>query len=281
MRVIEWDRGRLDDLVTLADDTLAPENLSPDELAAGCWDDPGVVLGTAKGEGVLAGVVRAWDSYRIGFVSLVAVQPAARRLGLATALFDEFETWAFDQGAAEVRIGGGVPFYFWPGIDVRLTAMLCLAEAAGYEPDGLAVNLSCPTTFRAAPPEGIEVRRLVADEDVATALSFAEADHPEWVAELQRGIEQGGAFAAFADDEVAGFGCHSVCRAGWIGPMATSSRRRHGGVGSAVLGELCRDLMVAGFTDAEISWVGPVRFYVKAAGASVSRTFAAYGKKRR
>jgi hypothetical protein len=62
--------------------------------------------------------------------------------------------------------------------------------------------------------------------------------------------------------------------------MATTPGRQHGGVGSALLSELCRDLMVAGHADAEICWVGPVGFYAKAAGASVSRVFRDLGKDR-
>jgi hypothetical protein len=44
-----------------------------------------------------------------------------------------------------------------------------------------------------------------------------------------------------------------------------------------LLSELCRDLMVARFQMAEISWVGPVRFYAKA-GAAVSRSFRTFLK---
>jgi hypothetical protein len=62
--------------------------------------------------------------------------------------------------------------------------------------------------------------------------------------------------------------------------MATATRRQARGIGSALLGELCRDLMVAGHTDAEICWVGPARFYAKAAGATVSRVFQTSGKRR-
>jgi hypothetical protein len=55
--------------------------------------------------------------------------------------------------------------------------------------------------------------------------------------------------------------------------MATDARRQHGGVGTALLGALCADLAAEGIAEAEIAWVGPVRFYAKAAGARVSRVF--------
>ena len=55
--------------------------------------------------------------------------------------------------------------------------------------------------------------------------------------------------------------------------MGTDPTRQHGGVGAALLGQLCRDLQAAEFSSAEIAWVGPVSFYAKAAGAKVSRVF--------
>ncbi len=55
--------------------------------------------------------------------------------------------------------------------------------------------------------------------------------------------------------------------------MATDSTRQHGGVGSASLACLCEDMQASGTSEAEIAWVGPVRFYAKAASARVSRVF--------
>jgi hypothetical protein len=75
-----------------------------------------------------------------------------------------------------------------------------------------------------------------------------------------------------------GFACHSVNRAGWIGPMATDPRWGRGGIGASLLSALCQDLMIAGRRDAEIAWVGPVGFYAKTAGAAVSRVFRSYVK---
>lgn len=286
MDVVEWGRERADDLAALCDDTMADEKLTPDELLACCWDDPGVVFARPGGEAVASAVLRRWGDFSVGYLKLLAVHPGARRLGHGRQLLSQVEEWAFDQGAAQLRMGGSAPFYFWPGIDFRQTAMLCLAEAAGYEADAASFNMSCPTTFRAKPPAGVEVRRVIDDADARAVLAFAADEWPQWEAELERGVEQGGAVAAFhtgpddAGGAVLGFACHSVCRAGWVGPMATTAKRQAGGIGSALLGELCRDLMVAGHTDAEICWVGPARFYAKSAGATVSRVFQMVGKKR-
>ncbi len=91
--------------------------------------------------------------------------------------------------------------------------------------------------------------------------------------ELDRAVGLGTAFAARnADGATIAFACHSVNRAGWIGPMATDPTLQHGGVGSAVLAAVCADLDRIGLASGEISWVSNLRFYGKC-GARVSRVF--------
>ena len=110
-------------------------------------------------------------------------------------------------------------------------------------------------------------------ETGAGAHDFATEAYPHWVPELDRAVELGTAVAARdGSGHTIGFACHSVNRAGWIGPMATDPTLQHGGVGSAVLAGLCADLDERGITTGEISWVSNLRFYGKC-GARVSRVF--------
>jgi mycothiol synthase len=73
-----------------------------------------------------------------------------------------------------------------------------------------------------------------------------------------------------------GFACHSVNRAGWVGPIGVDPAHQRGGVGAAMLSALCTDLQAAGHADAEIAWIGPIGFYAKTAGAAVSRAFVTH-----
>jgi GNAT superfamily N-acetyltransferase len=279
--VTELDRLGIGDLFALVDDALPGERFTADELLAGCFEDPGVVLWLPDGSGAASAVTRSFGDTVIAWIRLVAVAPDARRHGRGRALLAAAEAWAFDRGAGEIQLGGSAPFYFWPGVPGDAMEMLCLAEAGRYDAAGGELNMSIPTSFRAPTPNDVTLRRIVDDADAEAVVEFTDARWPWWVAELRRGIEQGGCHAAFDahDRAVLGFACHSVNRAGWIGPMGTETERRGRGVGHALLGALCTDLMTANFRDAEIAWVGPVRFYAKA-GARVSRMFRLYRKRK-
>jgi GNAT superfamily N-acetyltransferase len=270
-----WSRERASQLADLVDRALPNEGLTADELAFCCWHGEAAVLASESGHGAIAVNVADEGPRRIGFVKLAVVEPGTRRQGHGRALLDAAQEWAFDRGAAEVRVGAAPPFYLWPGCDVEHLAALCLFESAGYWAVGAELNMRCSTSFRAAPPDGARMRRVVDTDTTQAVLALVRREWPNWEDETVRGIELGSCFAALSTDDGAalGYASHSVNRRGWIGPMATDASRQHGGVGSALLACLCEDMQVQGLDEADIAWVGPVRFYAKAANARVSRVF--------
>ena len=299
MVVEEWGRERAVDVTALVAEAMPAEELSVDELLAVCWDDPapddpgdpvGTVLVVADGGrpiGVAVAIVRtlgdAPAQVRLAWLKLIAVHPDHRRRGIGHELLGAVEAWAWAQGATELHLAGSPPFYLWPGIDATATEMLCLVESRGYRDIGSDVNMALGTGFRADPPEGVTTRRIVHDVDVAHIDELVGAHWPEWLDETRRAVEHGcchGAFVIGDDGERAvGFACHSVNRAGWLGPMGTDPDLQQGGVGSALLAQVCRDLQIAEFDATQISWVGPARFYAKN-GATISRVFRRYRLRR-
>lgn len=273
-----WDRARADDLSALLDESFPDESLTHDEVVACVYEDGGAVLGFADGDGAVA--VSALGAQ--GFVKALAVAPRARGEHRGRQLLDAAEAWLFDNGCDRVLPGPSAPFYLWPGVDVRWTGALALFESAGYAPVGANLNMSYPSTFRADPPASVEVRRVLESGDVEATLKLCDAHWPHWGPETRRGIDQAGAFAAVerASGDVIGFVCHSVNRTGWLGPMATDPSRQRGGVGSSLLAAVATDVRELGRADVEVAWVGPVRFYARAAGASVSRVFRVVVKRR-
>ena len=268
-----------DDLLALIERALPGENLSVDDLLGVCWDTeegPSIVLGDDTG------AASASVRHGLGAVQLLVVDPGARREGRGRALLDEATTWAFDNGAGHLMIGAAPPWYLWPGIDLRWTAGLVLAESAGFAPQGAALNMTCSTSVRIAPPSGVTIRRVVEDVDATAVLDLCvRAFAPAWRKEAARGIEHGACHAAFDErGALLGFAAHSVNRAGWFGPTGVDPEKQRSGVGGPLLGACLQDLRVAGFDDCEISWIGPVGFYAKAAAAAVSRTFQLVGKQK-
>jgi len=270
-----------DDLLALVDAAMPGEHLSTDDLLGVCWDDSGLGPGAVLGDEVGAVSVAVRDG--IGAVQLLAVHPDARREGRGRRLLDEATAWAFDNGAGFVTIGAAPPWYLWPGIDLRWTAGLVLAESAGFVDRGAALNLSCPTSVRIAPPDGVAVRRVVDDADAAAVVALCQrAFAPAWQHEARRGIDHGACHGAFdaTSGELLGFAAHSVNRAGWFGPTGVDPERQRGGIGGPLLAACLHDLRVAGFERCEIAWIGPVGFYAKAANAEIGRVFRITGRKK-
>lgn len=282
-----WGSERINDLTALWNVAAPGEPLTADELAGVCFDDPGVVLATPDGRAVVAAVIRTHPSPRlVGHVRLVVVHPDARRQGLGRQLVQAAERWMVDRGATVMVLGAEAPVYLWPGVDATNVAAQCLAESAGYASTGSEINMALPAAFRAPTPDGVVVRRLTDDSDVAATRSLVAAVWPEWLVEFDLGVAAACVHGAFVDPATLagdvppvalGFCAHSVLRTGWLGPMGTDPDRRGGGVGSALVSAVATDVMVAGLTDVEISWVGPVRFYARL-GATVSRSFRSYAK---
>jgi len=261
-------------LLALVEESMPGEGLTEDDLLGVCFDDSSLGVSTVLGDDAGAVSVAVRDG--VGAVQLLCVHPDARREGRGRRLLDDATAWAFDNDAQLLTIGAAPPWYLWPGIDVRWTAGQVLAESAGFRLDGAAVNMSCPTSVRVPAPEGVSLRRIVTDDDAALVLALCErAFQPAWRHEAGRGIEHGACHGAFdaATGELLGFAAHSVNRAGWFGPTGVDPTKQRRGVGAPLLAACLLDLKVAGFDRCEISWIGPTGFYVKAAGAEISRVF--------
>jgi GNAT superfamily N-acetyltransferase len=255
-----------DELAALVDAALPDEGLTAADLETCCFGPETEILGERTAAAALK-VAGAGDT-AMAWLLLLAVHPDRQRKHRGRFLLDAAVDRARQRGAVELHVGNTFPRYVWPGVDFQFTAALALFEAARFEPTGAECNMVIATGFRADPLPGVTVER----ETSAGAVDFAERKYPHWVDETGRAVERGTCFAARAGGDTVGFACHSVNRAGWIGPMATDPERQHAGVGRALLGAVCADLERRGHAVADIAWVGPVGFYAKC-GARVSRVF--------
>jgi mycothiol synthase len=255
------------------------------------------VVAEAAGEvtGACYGSLRARPGRAtLGYIDLLAVAPSGTGRGTGRALLDAMEAQLAGRGADELIIGGHPPVYLWPGIDVRYTAMICLAGRAGYEryadATDMAVDLTTGglTTGDLSTDDlttgGITLRRATRAESPALtswlrAGPWGQSSWPEEVAAtLDR--EPVTCHVACRDGQYVGFACHGSVRAGWFGPMGTLDAERGLGIGAALLRRCLADMRAAGHQTAMIGWVGPLRFYARAVGARVDRVYWLYRKKR-
>lgn len=256
-----------DRLARLVDAALPDEALSAEDLDTACFGPGSDVLGDDRG--AVAVNVRHWtDDFTTAWIVLIAVHPDAQRRGRGRSLVDEAVAWARAHGANELQLGAAVPRYVWPGVDFRFTPALALFEACSFDPTGAELNMAIDTAFRADPPRGVLIEREHGDD----AVALARQHWPHWEDEVGRAVAGGTCLVARADGVTVAFGCHSVNRRAWIGPMGTDPELQRGGVGRAVLAGVCADLDGGGVAEADIAWVGPVGFYAKC-GARVSRVF--------
>jgi GNAT superfamily N-acetyltransferase len=255
-----------DGLARLVSAALPDEELTAADLETCCYGPDTEVLGDESAAAALT--VKRFGDVAGAWLLLLAVHPDHRREGHGRALVAECAARARRAGAPDLHLGTAFPRYVWPGVDFRFTAAIALFEAMGFEPYGATCNMTIPTSFRADSAAGVVVER----EDGDGAAALAARCFPHWSDEVERGVAAGTCYVARNGSDTVGFACHSVNRAGWIGPMATDPDRQHGGVGRALLAAVCAALAADGRSEAEIAWVGPIGFYAKA-GARVSRVF--------
>ena len=287
----QWGAERIEELTALVAVAAPDDDLTADELLTALYDQPGVVLGPDDGTGVVAvGVGRDASGALVASLRLVAVHPERRRSGVGDDLLAAAEAWATERGAERIELGGLLAFPLWPGVDPS-GGLVDLAARRGYSDRGEVRAFAVPSTFRSSPPDGVVVRRAVRDDDVTSVTLAVASNWPRRSDEVARALDHGTCHVAVAtspepldgrEGDVVGIGCHSVTRATWVGPLVVVPEARRQGVGHSLLGQICRDLMIAEFRHAEVHGIveGDVaaEAFLRAAGADQARSYRVLAK---
>ena len=192
-------------------------------------------------------------------------------------------------GAVESCLGGNAPCYVWPGIDVRYTSAIALAESCGYAPCGDAFNLDVDLSRaridtrsdeKRLSEAGVSVRHLTA-HDLPRFSAWAEEQWgPEWAWEATRALRLDGAgcYVATRGDAFVAFAAYGCARPSWFGPMGTVRSERKQGLGAVLLRRCLADARAGGMSHYLIAWAGPQEFYRRTVGAVASSSFRLYRK---
>lgn len=285
-------------LLSLMNRTLRYDQLTPELLEEKVWDDcdfsNNLALVVEHDKRVIAfvmGVVRGTAPQRIGYIKFLVVDERYQRKGAGTRLLQEMEKRLRAQGVQVLRILESTPNYLVPGLDPRYTRAMIFFEKNGYQRFGETWNLdadlsrekfSTREAEKALVAKGVDIRRATASD--ADAMRDFLAQHwPAWIGEVSQSFKNRpvSLHLAFRDSRVIAFSAHNCnnFNTGWFGPMGTDPAARKLGIGGILLRRCLADIKNAGHRFATIPWVGPIAFYLRYAGAEVSRVFYRYEKR--
>jgi ribosomal protein S18 acetylase RimI-like enzyme len=291
LRLEELHADAAEELGLLLSRSLTHDECSVALVRAKVFDDPVAqpryTLGLRAGDrlvATVAGVVQERQeedrTVHAGHLKVLATDPALRRQGHAARLLDELEARFAADGLDDVWIKGA-RCYFWPGIDLRYSAALCLLMRRDYVRVDDALNLGVDLDGRdfsttaeeaALAGEGIIIRRLEEGERV-TMDSYMQRWGQGWHDEVMQAFDHHpiSCHIALQEGHVVGFAATDIVRPGWFGPMGTEEHVRGKGIGSILLRRCLVDWQRTGRKYGEIAWAGPLYFYITAVDARVSR----------
>ena len=232
-------------------------------------DAPAVVRGDPE-LGVVATVRRGGA----GFIRLLAVHPARRRLGVGSALLAAAE--ADLDGCSHAVVGSDAPDYLFPGVCTRMTEMLCLMEARRYRRGDVNLNMGVDLTRLSADPGGAQLATAADAEEVR---GWTQQHWPSWTDEVMRALGKDRLLIGRDSRGIAGFCAWDVNRGGWLGPIAVRPAELGGRVGVPLLMGALHRMRADGRSHAETSWISPVRFYVRNAGATISDAYIVHRRR--
>jgi mycothiol synthase len=301
LTITTWDESRLEETVSVLNAASRLDQFQLAHVREAVFSDidydPDLLLGARSGDetvAVAAGVVRrppntVGQATPVGYLKLLAVAPGRQGQGIGSALLAAVEDRLTRAGATAMRVFGDAPFYLRPGVDFRLTRLVCLLQRRGYRFRGHAVNMDVDlgqTNLDTAEDEarlsgiGIAVRRLEAG-DATRFREYMERDWSwGWTIEASRSLGRVpiSTHVAEQNGEIVGFATHSASGPGQFGPMGVKPELRRHGLGAVLLRRCLADLRAQGYASAEIQWVGPIGFYARHVGASLSRCFWQFEK---
>ena len=301
MSILEsWKMSDIGEVVDLLNRASPEDRFDLASVRHAVADDPDhdpKFLLCVREEGKIVGVIAAEirrsrsepTGARVGHVKLLAVDPACQRRGVGGALLDRVERQFIDGGVTTSRIFADDPTYLRPGVDFRLTSLVCFLLRRGYNAPNVVVNMDVDLARAKLDTKGdearlklsgIEIRRLATSDAEAFSAYLGRDWGWSWQFEAMSSLDHNPVptHLALRETQIVGFSCHSIEAPGHFGPMGVRPDYRRTGIGAVLLKRCLADLREQGLAHADIQWVGPITFYERHAGATLSRCFWQFGR---
>ncbi len=214
-------------------------------------------------------------------LTLLVVDPAARRRGVGTALLNAAIDLIRQGGSRAIQLGGGYS-YFWPGIPTDLPGARGFFERRGWESTEVSWDLvaelsgsqSAVDVEQRTLPTGLTIRPAVRD-DYPKVIAFEEEHFPQWVDFYRSALQPNRlVIAVDAREHVVGAlilsypgDGHTLwaplvgAGTGGIGAVGVAPRVRNLGVGTALVARACEILHEAGADRCHAGWTNLLTFY--------------------
>jgi ribosomal protein S18 acetylase RimI-like enzyme len=224
----------------------------------------------------------------LAWIKLFAVREDCRKMGVATALFDELENRLKEDGVKRIRISDYPFWYLFSGVDLKyedaidflsLRGFRKAGETVDYEIDLLRFHIPkrlasisiSPFTIRRAKHEDRETvfKWIKTEFSVFWAYeadaSFKHTDPKLWIAE-----ENG---------KIIGFAVYGALEPHWFGPIGVSTEARSKGIGSILLFNCLKSMREEGQRHTVIPWTSHLFFYTQVPGITRIRHYWIMEKK--
>lgn len=229
----------------------------------GVAGDPHVrVYGDVQGAAVACG----------RYLRVLAVDPAARRRGIGTALLRDAE----ERGASVIAAEPGN--YFTPGVVDTDETTIRFLRNRGYTEKAATHNLET-TTRRLDDP----ATRRPSHDEADRVLTFIEKDFGRiWRFEAAKAFETNTPQILITEDAstITGFAAYDVNNRGlgFFGPTGVAKDLRGRGLGCRLLLDALSAMHALGYARAVIPWTDALDFYRKCCGAEPAHRFVAFAK---